>query len=83
MAHTKEIDDIELLLKPCPFCGSKAKAFKHSGRMKKINKKVRGPFFLYRMLGPGMHTLQRQQTRAAFVSDGRRAVYDSAVEQEA
>lgn len=45
MAHTKELKDMELLLKPCPFCGSKAKVFKHSGRMKKVKKKVRGPFY--------------------------------------
>ena len=24
MAHTKELEDVERLLKPCPFCGGKA-----------------------------------------------------------
>ena len=45
MAHTKELEDIERLLKPCPFCGSMARAFKHSGILKRAKPKTHGPFY--------------------------------------
>lgn len=45
MVHKKELEDMERLLKPCPFCGSNAKAFRHVGFLKRAKSKLRGPYY--------------------------------------